>query len=604
MRTAIIKHRVADFLRQHAPFDCLDLEDLLALADTGRVSFHQANESICRAGDPRKPFLYVVQQGRVDLYEGASDRLRDILTAGDTIGLEHFLPGNCYLDTARTAGDVILYGLDSATFEQIANRYPQTSRFLAAHFSSRRAGGDGETPQVGAAALSWTSMTLPVESIAEEKALFVGVGERIGHIVRVLNEASAAVVVGSDAGGHVTGAATLAEIAIALTVERVSASDGISEVLRPVARASHDDSAGELFLKLIRSRCHALIGVLAGGKQVLVTEENLANVALHNPASIVRAIDLARSRERCSVLRAATDTLALNAISGPDSIEWAGRFTAERNRAMIANLLQSGAGNAIWFGADARAEAVGSTLPAVGLGYRHNERGCDIRTLTTALEECGFSSSRQDGNASHVARSLDEWIGFYRALILDPIGNDIYSARHFLDIDLAVGDPAFVAELKSHVIGHLRENPAFIAILANDALAKLPPLTFYQNVVIDIEGGMSSGLDLMQVAVMPIVDAARALAISAFDLEHVSTVDRLRHFAEAIPDARRVCLDAIEAYRTVAYQSTVRAPRHGDSRALQPATLSKYERELLKSAFRSIAALLEFLTARSGLEAA
>src|SRR5688572_4721942 len=114
MQTSVILHRVADFLKQYPPFDALSAADLLDLAGSGRVKFHESEEFIYWQGDPKGPFVWVIQQGRVDLLDG--ETLRDVLGAGDLVGLDR-------LTSARTASDVILYALDAAKFEALAGRY-------------------------------------------------------------------------------------------------------------------------------------------------------------------------------------------------------------------------------------------------------------------------------------------------------------------------------------------------------------------------------------------------------------------------------------------------------------------------------------------------
>ena len=57
MNTSVIRYRVADFLKQYAPFDTLAEEDLLALASNGRVKFHEAGEQIYAQGQAKTPCL-------------------------------------------------------------------------------------------------------------------------------------------------------------------------------------------------------------------------------------------------------------------------------------------------------------------------------------------------------------------------------------------------------------------------------------------------------------------------------------------------------------------------------------------------------------------
>lgn len=65
MKTSAIRYRVADFLRQHPPFDLFSLEDLLAFSGTGRVIFHEDDIHFFQNGQPRAQLLWVIQQARI-----------------------------------------------------------------------------------------------------------------------------------------------------------------------------------------------------------------------------------------------------------------------------------------------------------------------------------------------------------------------------------------------------------------------------------------------------------------------------------------------------------------------------------------------------------
>ena len=53
MKSSSIRFRVADFLKQHAPFDVVSEQDLLDLAMGGRVKFHESDEIIFQQGAQR-----------------------------------------------------------------------------------------------------------------------------------------------------------------------------------------------------------------------------------------------------------------------------------------------------------------------------------------------------------------------------------------------------------------------------------------------------------------------------------------------------------------------------------------------------------------------
>ena len=93
MNTTIIRQRVADFLKAHPPFDQVRNDDLLSLAGSGRIGFHEGGEFIFEQGQPRSPFIWVIQQGKVEVVENtpSGEQLRDLLGEGDHLALARLL---------------------------------------------------------------------------------------------------------------------------------------------------------------------------------------------------------------------------------------------------------------------------------------------------------------------------------------------------------------------------------------------------------------------------------------------------------------------------------------------------------------------------------
>jgi signal-transduction protein with cAMP-binding, CBS, and nucleotidyltransferase domain len=81
MKTSVIRYRVADFLKQHPPFDAISEQDLLDLSGSGRVKFHESEEYLYYQGDAKSPLIWIIQQGRVELLEkrATGDELHDVL---------------------------------------------------------------------------------------------------------------------------------------------------------------------------------------------------------------------------------------------------------------------------------------------------------------------------------------------------------------------------------------------------------------------------------------------------------------------------------------------------------------------------------------------
>jgi len=187
---------VADFLKQHAPFDILPEADLLDLAGSGKVKFHEAEEYVFRQGDPKGHFVWTIQQGRVELVEErpTGEHLRDVLGEGDLLGLERFAGDGSCLYSARTASDVILYGVAATQFESTVDRYPSVRRFLAAHVSVSGNLGFNRT--------SWLEADAPPLAFLRSRLDVLPRDASTKDAVSVLAESRSGVVALVDDGGR------------------------------------------------------------------------------------------------------------------------------------------------------------------------------------------------------------------------------------------------------------------------------------------------------------------------------------------------------------------------------------------------------------------
>src|ERR1700694_1305276 len=135
MQTAAIPYRVADFLKRAPPFQYMDESDLVALAARGRVKFHETDEYICWQSSPYTPFLYVIQQGSVALWDESVDppALRGIRGAGDSIGIERFNGSTVSLHPAKSASDVVVYAIPADDIASLLDRYPRAAQYVASY---------------------------------------------------------------------------------------------------------------------------------------------------------------------------------------------------------------------------------------------------------------------------------------------------------------------------------------------------------------------------------------------------------------------------------------------------------------------------------------
>ena len=145
--------------------------------------------------------------------------------------------------------------------------------------------------------------------------------------------------------------------------------------------------------------------------------------------------------------------------------------------------------------------------------------------------------------------------------------------------------------------------PDFVHILAHDCLASLPPLTFFQDAVVDTVGEHSATFRLEQSALRPLVDVGRVFGMAAKQVLGRSTLDRFAIARALLPEHEAIFREASDTLRIVLWQQGRVGISQGTRGSdLPPALLSRHDRQVLKSGFRSILRLLEFTADRQWLE--
>jgi CBS domain-containing protein len=136
--------------------------------------------------------------------------------------------------------------------------------------------------------------------------------------------------------------------------------------------------------------------------------------------------------------------------------------------------------------------------------------------------------------------------------------------------------------------------------MAKDSLLNQPPRTIFQQYVINEQGEQKEELAIKHHALLPLVDAARVLALAAGEVASTATYLRFRAAAaqldDASPSQAELLREAAEAFLVLAYARAHQGLLSGTSGAvIRPADVDSETRPLLKTAFRTILLTLEHL---------
>jgi CBS domain-containing protein len=601
--TSAISYRVADFLKKHPPFQAMEEGDLLELAARGRVRFHEANEYILWQGEPHKLHVFVIQQGTVSLWDEVDGHaaLRDVRGAGDMLGIERFTDAPCCLHSARSASDVVIYSFPASDFEDLVLKYPYARQFVEAHdtvTADYQWAKDTRDPQkvflhdvVGRKALDSCSARMSIRDVAQamlttgSDAIAVVDGDNRVQAVVTVNSVLAWVAAGAgNAEQPITGLLRGAPSAVGSAASVIDGMLAIAEADADALPVTSDGSS-------------------SGQLHALVTSRDIARVFGDQPISILREIRLAANTQELRELNHRARAFALQYLTSAASLDWLARFVSLTDVNIVRRIIALAGGDvssACWCfcGASGRGESLTRHAPQLVLivedGSEHPELQQRYDRVSDALTECDYLA-RVDMtfDRSFPVASKAEWQTRYEKWLRDPVRTQMYLARPLFDLRPVHGHESLWHDVEATVIGAVDRD--FLRVLANDCLASLPPLTFFQDAVVEESGEHTTVFRLEHSALQPLVDVGRVFGIAAKEVFGTSTRERFAFARTLLPEHESIFREASETLRILLWQQARIGIGQGTSGSeLPPVLLSRHDRHVLKSGFRSILRLLEF----------
>jgi CBS domain-containing protein len=602
METATINYRVADFLKKYPPFHAMDEGDLLELAGRGKVKFFEANEFIVVQGGPFMYQLFVIQQGTVTLWdeEGEIAQLRDVRGAGDFLGIEQFNELDAYPYAARAASDVVVYSFPAMDFEPIVMKYEYARQYVAAY---------------GSVSADYK----PVEEQRDPRDVFVhqlvagkpfracDAGTSIRDAARALLDSGDDALAIVDAEKRTHAVVTAQSILTWIANGGRDSNEPVSSLAqRAVTAISSDASVADATMAMGISGAGALAmtadGTVNSTTHAVVTSRDLALVFGDHPVAILEEIARAPSLRALAELNQRARAFVLRRLTSAASVEWLARFTSLVDGGVVKRVIAlNGATDlaACWCfsGSAGRGETLSRLAPEliVIIDDRQEAAACEnaFQWISAAISECGYIPNTSPFDLSFHAATLSEWKARYQAWIREPVLENMYQARHLFDLRPVDGKQSLWDEVAGAVRGAV--NPDFLYLAANDCLESLPPLTFYENAVIAESGEESTVFRLEYSALTPLVDVGRVFGMASGGIMGTSTLERFGMARTLLPEQAPIFLEAADAFRVVLWQQgRVGISQNTTGAELPPALLGRYDRQILKSGFRSIHRLLEF----------
>jgi len=624
MKTSAIIVRVADFLKSYPPFASLAEESLLRIANSGRVRFHEKGEVLYVEGAPRDQWLYMINSGSVRLTRRTThgSQVFDLRGKGDLLGVGGYLGETRFEATAEVEEDAILYALDLATVIRECAASPNASRFFAMFFATSELGQEEDLRVVGGALAPLFDWSQPSDLHPDRlrgQLIATGPGTTIREAAEQMsvNAGSALVVV--DREGHPLGIMTETDLRDKVATGRVPVDAPVSRLMRqPIVTIASADTVGDALLTMMRHNCRHLVvthdGTAGTRATGLLSERELMLFYGNNPLVIIQEIHQSEAPTEMREWLLRMEGLLQAGLRGPADVEWYMEVMAEAVRNIVGRIEclcrrdlgpPPGPYSFVLTGSLGRRENLARTDFTSLLFYLESgpeERAWYVelhRRVTAAACQVGFSPPRHAlfDRTELCCRSVREWGDFFERLIADPLGSELW--RRLTLFDLRTLDPGHpeLDLVKTRIREALARNKPFVRLLANDCYENLPPLTIYEGFTVQANGLQVPSLDIKQSALRPLVDVARVFHLASGPSTAVNTLDRFRDVGGHLPVLRGVLEPAARAFKVASYFRSRNGLTQGDDGSIvKPATLTRTEQVMLKSAFRAVGDLLQAMS--------
>jgi CBS domain-containing protein len=288
-----------------------------------------------------------------------------------------------------------------------------------------------------------------------------------------------------------------------------------------------------------------------GELHALITVADLAPVFGDQPASIVRDIRRASSTQELRALNHRARAFALKYLDSARSADWLARFMTLVDESIVTRVIaldgSPDSDGRCWelHGSSARGESMTRLMPELVLvtAGRHADASAAYQRVMALLAECDYlPRPEQPFDVPFYAASAAEWKERFVGWIRNPILEQMYLARGLFDLRPMQDGHPLHREIEAAMADAIDRD--FLRIIANDCVARLPPLTFFQDAVVDEMGERSATFQLDRHALTPLVDVARVYGIAAGRVLGGSTHDRLALARRLLPQHEAIFREA------------------------------------------------------------
>lgn len=617
--SASLIQQTVEHLRHYAPFDRMEQEHMVWVAERLKVSYFDEGEVIVSPEQGVPTRLFIIRQGGVEGRQGSGltdESITHELQEGELFPLSPLLARRPASSTFVAIEDVFCYEMSAEDFYQltrlseifndyctrrIANLVEQAAHNIQAQYTQ--------------STTEMQSMSSPLSEVIRRDPVVCSPQTPVRQVLEKMHDLRIGSMVAVDNGLPV-GIFTLNDVLNRVALPQIDLDQPIIELMstRLHTLPPHAFAYEAALVMAKHGMRHVLVtnhGKLVG----VVSERDLFALQRVGLRQISTAIRNARDLETLKQSAKDIHQLAQNMLAQGVGAEQLTQFISTLNDLLTVRIIEMELAQAktqpdwididfCWLalGSEGRFEQTLTTDQDNGIIFRTpsnissdqvRERLLPLATaINVALDACGFPLCKGGIMASNQrwCLSVGEWENTFSQWISRGDGSELLNASIFFDFRPLFGNPELANNLRAWLNGKVKNNRMFLRKMVENALGNRPPISMFRNFLVERKGESQNTLNLKINGVTPFVDAARIFALASGSLE-TSTAQRLRAASEAWRMDKAETNAWIESFSYIQLlrlrvQHQRNEKHENNPNRINPDTLNALDKHILKETFR------------------
>jgi CBS domain-containing protein len=637
MTHSAITDRIRTLFEHIAPFDELSEDELTDLLTDVAIEYYEPGEVLIEQGSTLHKGLYVVESGTVRLMDVEHQRLLDKCGEGDFFGSFGLIKGGGAIYEAKAVEPTVCALLKASRFIRLYEKHEDFATYFDSDLKRYVRRMDQDMDVTGGHLLFSRRLhqlihRIPVTCSPTTTARAAAeIMQRAGvDSVVVMHEL------------RMVGIVTTRDLSERLIATGLPADVPVAQIMSsPVTTVGSEASLFEAMMVMLTWRLTRLVVTETryGVEEPvgILTDRDISHFRGQDPVATIYRIQNAPFVEELVSIRGDTSEQMWRLYRQGLQPEMINRIMSVIYDRLVVRVLELTERELrteydhlyvdlpwVWLrlGSSGRREMALNSEQHNALLYanpRHEKEGARAEKwfsliaekANASMEACGFKPSQYVARDARWRKPLKEWKKTYREWILQSDQKTLVPLGIFFDLRGIFGQKSLVDELKADIIDAINvqamdSNRQFLQMMAANALEHKPPLNFFKRFSVERTGDQRYTFDIRDRGTLPVVDAARVLALENRFLDSSNTYDRLRHVAETHPEMEKIIEDLIEAYRFVVdfrLEEQLRAFETGEelNNRIDPYALRKVQQNFLRNVFSTIVEFQETFARRYDL---